>query len=86
MKRADAKHLAASALGESMVSMRDIADYLGVGFSTVKAWRYGRPASSGKRATAPILPTPDFEAGGVCRWRRSTIDAFVASRSGRKAA
>jgi len=54
-----------------MATMRDIAKRCAVSLRTVQAWR-----------AEGTLPPPDFVQGKVIRWRRSSIDQFIASRAG----
>ena len=67
---AKAQSLARSILGESMVAMGDIAVVLGVTYRCVQSWR-----------KQGVLPPPDFAQGKVVRWRRSTIERFLKTRS-----
>ena len=66
----EASRIAQSALGDSMVSMHTIAKRVGVSYRCVQAWR--------KKG---LLPPPDFAMGHVLRWRPSTINKFLSSRS-----
>ena len=63
--------LAVSALGDSMVVMKDVAKACGVTYRTVQNWRM-----------CGVLPPPDFVLGKVLRWRRETIEHFIRTRSG----
>ena len=71
ISRRKAEGLAASALGKSMITMKDIAQILDVDYRTVQNWR-----------ERGYLPTPDFSLGGVLRWRRETVLKFINTRSG----
>ena len=68
--RTEAERIARSALGPTMIDMRAIANCAGVTYRCVQAWR--------KKGE---LPPPDFALGGVIRWRPSTIQEFLKSRS-----
>jgi predicted DNA-binding transcriptional regulator AlpA len=65
-----AKRLAASALGESMMELGEIAELLGVEYRTVQKWR-----------ADGALPPADFSLGRVVRWKPATIAAFIRSRA-----
>jgi hypothetical protein len=66
-----AQRLSASALGESMVGLKDIAGFCGVTYRTAQQWR-----------AQGVLPPPDFAVGKVIRWRRETVLGFVNGRAG----
>ena len=59
-----------SGMGESMITLRDVAHFCQVTYRCVQQWR-----------AAGILPPPDFCCRRVVRWNRSTIERFVKSRS-----
>lgn len=54
---------------QGYLSMADMATYLGVTISTVRAWR--------KRGLLP----PAYKFGRLVRWSRATIDQWVAARA-----
>jgi len=65
--RAQAERLAASALGDSMMTLRDVAAHLGVSVPTTKRWR-----------ADGVLPPADFAHGGIVRWSSRTIGRWIA--------
>ena len=65
------RRLASSVLGPSMLTLRDIAQFLGVEYRTIQKWR-----------AEGVLPPADFAMGRVVRWRRATVEAFIADRAG----
>ena len=78
MKHREAEQLVRSALGESMVTLNDIAAHLSLSPRSVKRLR-----AEGK------LPEPDFQIAGtgkrpIVRWRRSTIKRFVENSRERR--
>ncbi len=70
MSNTEAVRLAESALGPSMLTMTDIAEHVGVTKRAIQAWR-----------ADGALPPPDFVMGKVIRWRRATIERWLAVRS-----
>jgi len=53
---------------ETLLSLGEIAAYLGVGRRTVERWRAGG-----------VLPKPDLERGRVKRWKPSTLASWLAA-------
>lgn len=53
-----------------MLSLKDVAQLLGIAKRTVHTWR-----ASGE------LPKPDLKIGKTVRWRRSTIDKWITASS-----
>jgi len=48
------------------LSQRQIAELLGASVRTIQSWR-----AAGK------MPSPDVRVGGVLRWRRETVEAWL---------
>lgn len=53
---------------ESMLSLKDVAQLLGIAKRTLHTWR-----ASGE------LPKPDLKIGKTVRWRRTTIENWISS-------
>lgn len=53
---------------QSMLSLDDVAQLLGIAKRTLHTWR-----ASGE------LPKPDLKIGKTVRWRRTTIENWISS-------
>ncbi len=54
---------------ETMMSLNDLAEWLGVAKRTLQTWR-----------SAGTLPEPDLAVGKTVRWRLGTIETWMAER------
>ncbi|MBI1372710.1 MAG: helix-turn-helix domain-containing protein [Phycisphaera sp.] len=72
MRRKDAEAMATSVLGDSMLKLKEVAEFLGIGLSTAKRWK-----AQGK------FPPPDFRVSGIIRWRVGTIERWMEKQEGR---
>lgn len=50
---------------ERLLTIKEVADYLGVPVATLYQWRYRREGP------------PGFRIGGLVRYRRSDVDAWI---------
>lgn len=57
------------------MSAEEAAEFLGVRIATLYAWRYKGPQGNGPRGPK------SYKAGGVLRYRRSDIEAWLEANS-----